>query len=81
MYLGSTESIKLFLENSDCMGIVSIRSICKGTGGRHFPRGRDKGYAHASRLLLCPVARAGRRVVASLYELYVYVPITISYSL
>ena len=29
MYLGSTESIKLFLENSDCMGIVSIRSICK----------------------------------------------------
>lgn len=29
MYLGSTESIKLFLENSDCLGIVSIRSICK----------------------------------------------------
>lgn len=29
MYLGSTESIKLFLENSDCMGIVSIRSISK----------------------------------------------------
>lgn len=27
MYLGSTESIKLFLENTDCMGIVSIRSI------------------------------------------------------
>ena len=29
LHLGSTESIKLFLENSDCMGIVSIRSICK----------------------------------------------------
>lgn len=29
MYLGSTESIKLFLENADCMGIVSIRSISK----------------------------------------------------
>lgn len=29
MYLGSTESIKLFLENTDCMGIVSIRSIQK----------------------------------------------------
>ena len=29
MYLGSTESIKLFLENTDCMGIISIRSICK----------------------------------------------------
>lgn len=29
MHLGSTESIKLFLENSDCMGIVSIRSINK----------------------------------------------------
>ena len=29
MYLGSTESIKLFLENTDCMGIVSIRSITK----------------------------------------------------
>ena len=29
MYLGSTESIKRFLENSACMGIVSIRSIRK----------------------------------------------------
>lgn len=29
MYLGSTESIKLFLEHADCMGIVSIRSISK----------------------------------------------------
>lgn len=29
MYLGSTESIKLFLDNADCMGIVSIRSINK----------------------------------------------------
>lgn len=27
MYLGSTESIKLFLRNSSCMGIVSVRSI------------------------------------------------------
>ncbi|WP_321332630.1 LysR family transcriptional regulator [uncultured Bacteroides sp.] len=27
LYLGSTESIKLFLTNSDCMGIVSVRSI------------------------------------------------------
>lgn len=27
MYLGSTESIKLFLEHTDCMGIVSIRSV------------------------------------------------------
>ena len=29
MYLGSTESIKLFLEHTDCMGIVSIRSVYK----------------------------------------------------
>ncbi|WP_455672136.1 LysR substrate-binding domain-containing protein [Phocaeicola sp.] len=29
IHLGSTESIKLFLENSDCMGILSIRSISK----------------------------------------------------
>nr|WP_320039288.1 LysR family transcriptional regulator [uncultured Bacteroides sp.] len=29
MYLGSTESIKLFLENSECMGIVSVRSIAR----------------------------------------------------
>ena len=29
MYLGSTESIKLFLEHTDCMGIVSVRSIRK----------------------------------------------------
>lgn len=27
MYLGSTESIKLFLEHTNCMGIVSIRSV------------------------------------------------------
>lgn len=29
MYLGSTESIKLFLEHTDCMGIVSVRSISR----------------------------------------------------
>lgn len=29
LYLGSTESIKLFLEHADCMGIVSIRSVHK----------------------------------------------------
>ncbi len=29
MYLGSTESIKLFLEHTECMGIVSIRSVSK----------------------------------------------------
>ncbi len=29
MYVGSTESIKLFLENSECMVILSIRSINK----------------------------------------------------
>ena len=29
MYLGSTESIKLFLEKANCMGIVSIRSISR----------------------------------------------------
>lgn len=29
MHLGSTESIKRFLEHADCMGIVSIRSVQK----------------------------------------------------
>ena len=29
MHLGSTESIKLFLENCDCLGILSIRSVNK----------------------------------------------------
>lgn len=29
MYLGSTESIKLFLEHTDCLGGVSIRSISR----------------------------------------------------
>lgn len=29
MHLGSTESIKRFLENTECMGIVSIRSISR----------------------------------------------------
>lgn len=29
IYLGSTESIKLFLEHTDCLGIVSIRSITR----------------------------------------------------
>lgn len=36
MYLGSTESIKLFLENTDCMGIVSIRSIYKELAAGSF---------------------------------------------
>lgn len=27
LHLGSTESIKLYLENSDCLGIVSVRSV------------------------------------------------------
>lgn len=35
MYLGSTESIKQFLEHADCMGIVSVRSI-----GRELAEGR-----------------------------------------
>ena len=29
MHLGSTEGIKRFLENADCMGIVSVRSIAR----------------------------------------------------
>ncbi len=29
MYLGSTESIKLFLEYTDCIGLVSVRSVTK----------------------------------------------------
>lgn len=36
MYLGSTESIKHFLENTDCMGIVSIRSISRELYGGLF---------------------------------------------
>lgn len=29
LYLGSTESIKLFLEHTDCLGIVSVRSVTR----------------------------------------------------
>lgn len=29
LQLGSTESIKLFLENADCLGIISVRAITK----------------------------------------------------
>lgn len=29
MYLGSTESIKTFIERADCIGIVSVRSVVK----------------------------------------------------
>ncbi len=29
IYLGSTESIKLFLEHTDCLGVVSIRSVSR----------------------------------------------------
>ena len=29
MYLGSTESIKCLIEHTDCMGIISVRSICR----------------------------------------------------
>jgi LysR family transcriptional regulator, transcriptional activator of the cysJI operon len=36
MYLGSTESIKLFLESTECMGIVSIRAISREIGDGRF---------------------------------------------
>lgn len=36
MQLGSTESIKLFLENSDSIGIVSIHAISKDIAGGRF---------------------------------------------
>lgn len=36
MYLGSTESIKLFLEHANCMGIVSVRSVCKELAAGHL---------------------------------------------
>lgn len=36
MYLGSTESIKLFLEHTDCMGIVSVRSIARELVAGHY---------------------------------------------
>lgn len=36
MYPGSTESIKLFLEHTGCMGIVSIRSVSKELAAAAF---------------------------------------------
>ena len=36
MYLGSTESIKLFLEHTNCMGIVSVRSIARELVAGHY---------------------------------------------
>jgi LysR substrate binding domain. len=36
MYMGSTESIKLFLDNSHTMGIVSIKSISKDLISNRF---------------------------------------------
>lgn len=36
MQLGSTESIKLFLENCDCLGIVSIRAVSKELAAGKF---------------------------------------------
>lgn len=36
MHLGSTESIKLFMENTGCMGIVSIRSIARELAAGDF---------------------------------------------
>lgn len=54
MHLGSTESIKLFLENADCMGIVSIRSISRelATGAfrvieiKGMPMMREFSFVH-----------------------------------
>lgn len=45
MYLGSTESIKLFLESTDCMGIVSVRSICKELAAGTFRVVEIKGMS------------------------------------
>lgn len=45
MYLGSTESIKLFLEYMDCMGIVSVRSINKELWSGQFKIVEIKGLS------------------------------------
>ena len=50
MYLGSTESIKLFLENTDCMGIISIRSICKELAAGTFRVVEIRSEEHTSEL-------------------------------
>lgn len=54
MYLGSTESIKLFLEHTDCIGIVSIRSVHKELIGgnlriieiKGMPMQREFNFVH-----------------------------------
>ena len=70
MHLGSTESIKLFLENSECMGILSIRSINKELYSgkfkvldikdlvmfREFDLSNCKGRIQGSRLCSCNFA-------------------------
>ena len=65
MYLGSTESIKLFLENTDCMGIVSIRSIYKELASGNFRV--DKRDVDVARIQFCAVTRAGGRITTGVY--------------
>ncbi|WP_300700779.1 LysR family transcriptional regulator [Bacteroides sp.] len=45
MYLGSTESIKLFLEHTDCLGVVSIRSISRELYAGHLRVVEIKGMS------------------------------------
>ena len=49
MYLGSTESIKLFLEHTDCLGIVSVRSITRELYSGQLRVVEIKGNAYVTR--------------------------------
>lgn len=53
MYLGSTESIKLFLENCDCLGILSIRSVNKELYAGEMKVLEIKDYLCFGNLTLC----------------------------
>lgn len=59
MYLGGTESIKLFLEHTDCMGIVSIRSVHKELVAGTLRVVEIKGCQCCANLILC--SYKGRR--------------------
>ena len=67
MYLGTTESIKLFLEHTDCMGIVSIRSVHKELVAGNLRVVEIKGMPMQREFNFVQLQGAGGGIIPSLY--------------
>ena len=65
LQMGSTESIKLFLENSEVLGIVSIRAVTRELMSGRLEGDRSGGVPRRTDVCLCRAAGTERGVEES----------------